>query len=196
MQEFALARLAPITDGAPRPFWSVVIPTYQRPEMLRQCLDSVLAQAPGPEHMEIIVHEDHGQETAAAVIASCGRGRVRHVRAAAKLHSVPNINAALRSSRGLWTHLLHDDDWVEPGFYEHFRGVLEGQPDGVGACICGLINRPQGRPPDRLRMLQDHAGVMGRFSRSILLPTRSARRRWWCAERPMNGWDCCARIGP
>jgi cellulose synthase/poly-beta-1,6-N-acetylglucosamine synthase-like glycosyltransferase len=51
--------IAPITDTLSRPFWSVMIPTYNpKPEHLRQTLQAVLEQDPGPDAMEIVVIDD------------------------------------------------------------------------------------------------------------------------------------------
>src|SRR3954454_6914734 len=44
--------IAPVTNGAPRPYWSVMIPTFNCANYLRETLESVLAQDPGPQHME------------------------------------------------------------------------------------------------------------------------------------------------
>ena len=44
---------------------SVVVPTYKRPDMLRRCLDALLAQDLAPERYEIIVCDD-GPDAATA----------------------------------------------------------------------------------------------------------------------------------
>ena len=36
-----------------KPFWSVMIPTYNPNDYLAQTIESVLAQYPGPEEMQI-----------------------------------------------------------------------------------------------------------------------------------------------
>jgi glycosyltransferase involved in cell wall biosynthesis len=159
--------LAPIANDGKRPFWSVVIPAFGRPEMLRQALRSVLAQDPGPEHMEIIVHEDHGEETASAIAAEFN-GRVRHVRAERGLGAHGVMNAGLSRARGVWTHLLHDDDWVAPDFYATFRRALEGQPDRVGAALCGQNNVPARGEPYRLSLLSEAPGVLANFTERVL----------------------------
>jgi len=52
---------APAANVA-RPFWSVMIPTYEpQPHFLRQAVASVLDQDPGPEAMEIVLVDDCSQ---------------------------------------------------------------------------------------------------------------------------------------
>jgi glycosyltransferase involved in cell wall biosynthesis len=53
------AIIPPIPDGTPRPLWSVMIPTYNCANYLRETLASVLAQDPGFEIVQIEVVDDH-----------------------------------------------------------------------------------------------------------------------------------------
>ena len=50
--------IAPVPEGVHRPKWSVMIPTFNCANYLRQTLESVLAQDPGPEQMQIEVVDD------------------------------------------------------------------------------------------------------------------------------------------
>ena len=48
-------RLSEVSSETQRPFWSVMLTVYRRTAFLEQALRSVLAQAPGPEKMQIEV---------------------------------------------------------------------------------------------------------------------------------------------
>ncbi len=52
----------PPVEGEYRPLWSVMIPTYHCADYLRQTLESVLAQDPGPDMMQVEVVDDHSTE--------------------------------------------------------------------------------------------------------------------------------------
>ena len=52
-------RVLPVTEGSmPGPLWSVMIPTFHCARFLRQTLESVLSQDPGPDVMQIEVVDD------------------------------------------------------------------------------------------------------------------------------------------
>jgi hypothetical protein len=152
--EPALPRLAPIRNLEPRPFWSVIVPLYERRTYLKECLDSVLEQDPGPGEMEILVVDDASPSDLSGLVSEAGRGRVRYVRNASKLGLYPSTNAAIEATSGRFIHILHDDDWVADGFYRKMREAIETCPDaGVAFCQYEVFYERSGRtwspPPFR-----------------------------------------------
>ena len=117
----------PVTEGEKRPLWSVMIPTYNRPKYLRQALESVLAQDPGPDEMQIEVLDNYSTiGNIEAIVNEVGRGRVAYF-CQPKPNS-DNANTCILRSRGQWVHIMHDDDMVMPGFYEAYRNLIEANP--------------------------------------------------------------------
>jgi glycosyltransferase involved in cell wall biosynthesis len=110
-----------------QPFWSVMIPTY-RPDgkYLRQTLESVLQQDPGPKQMQIEVVDDcsPGVDVAAMVKSIAGE-RVKVSRTPRNLGLAGCWNTCIERSRGKWVHLLHQDDYVLPGFYQALAVAAE-----------------------------------------------------------------------
>jgi GT2 family glycosyltransferase len=153
--------IAEVPAGEPRPRWSVMVPTYHCAAYLEQTLTSVLAQDPGPEHMEIVVVDDHSVlDDPEEVVRDVGGGRVRFVRQERNVGHVRTFNAALSLARGEWVHLLHGDDWVEHGFYAAADRAREVRPD-LAAFVCRYrfyverTGRTVSGP-----LLQDHAGAL------------------------------------
>ena len=134
-------RLTPISDSLPRPFWSVVIPLYERTQYLKQCMDSVLDQDPGPEEMEILVIDDASPTDLRGLVESLGRGRIRYIRNETNLGLYRSTNAVLQRTRGRWLHILHDDDFVLPGFYAKMRRGVESAPTTVGVAFSMYLNK-------------------------------------------------------
>jgi glycosyltransferase involved in cell wall biosynthesis len=126
-------RIPPVFDGLRRPFWSVMIPTYNCAHFLRETLHSVLSQDPGPEQMEIEVVDDCStKDDPEAVVREIGRGRVRFYRQPRNTGPIGNFNTCARRSHGHWVHILHGDDTVRPGFYARASNAIAVQPE-IGA---------------------------------------------------------------
>ncbi|MEI7533771.1 MAG: glycosyltransferase [Verrucomicrobiae bacterium] len=131
----------PRLDGAPRPFWSVMIPTYQpRADYLRQTIESVLQQDAGAGEMQIEVVDDASPEiteiNVAALVKTIAGDRVAFSSTKKNLGLAGCWNTCIEHARGEWVHLLHQDDCVRPGFYERLRHLIRTQPQ-AGAAFCG-----------------------------------------------------------
>jgi glycosyltransferase involved in cell wall biosynthesis len=133
-------RTHPRAGDSDRPFWSVIIPLYERRQYLKQCLDSVLGQDPGPSEMEILVADDASRGDMADFVHSLGRGRVSFSRNQVNRGQHATTNEAISRSRGRWIHILHDDDWVLPGFYATLRKGVEQAPPVVGLAFTMYSN--------------------------------------------------------
>ena len=157
------ANLLPLNnEGARRPFWSVIVPLYNRREYLKQCLTSVLEQDPGPQEMEIIIVDDASESDLRDFVKGIGGERVTYIRNSTNLGLYPSTNMTIRQSRGCWLHILHDDDWVLPGFYATMRHGVEFLPDSVGVAFCMYRHEHEcdkiWSPPK----FRNEPGIMGR----------------------------------
>ena len=122
--------IAPVTGDAPRPLWSVMIPTFNCASYLRQTLQSVLEQAPGPEEMQIEVVDDCStKDDPEAVVREVGGGRVLFHRKPQNEGAIRNFNTCIARSRGQLVHILHGDDYVLPGFYDKLTAAAQAHPD-------------------------------------------------------------------
>ena len=130
------AQIPPVPAGEPRPTWSVLIPTYNCGDYLREALGSVLRQDAGPEEMQIIVVDDHSTEDdPESVVRELGGDRAEFIRQERNVGKVRNYETGLKLSRGRLIHQLHGDDRVKPGFYLHMAELFEECPR-AGAAFC------------------------------------------------------------
>jgi len=134
--------IQPVPAGTKRPLWSVMIPTFNCANYLRQTLASVLAQAPGPEEMQIEVVDDCStKDDPEAVVREVGQGRVAFHRKPKNGGATPNFNTCIERSRGQLVHILHGDDLVLPGFYQRLGAVAQAQPQfALYACRCFFVD--------------------------------------------------------
>jgi glycosyltransferase involved in cell wall biosynthesis len=113
-----------------------MIPTFDCARYLEATLRSLLAQAPGPEAMQIEVVDDHSTtDDPAEVVTRLGGGRVDFYRQSENVGVVANLNTCLQRSRGEVVHLLHGDDVVLDGFYRTLGDRLREHPE-AGAAYC------------------------------------------------------------
>ena len=104
-------KLMPIAKDIKRPLWTVVIPTYNCANYLKETLASLLEQDPGEALMEIIVVDDHStKDDPEAVVKEYGQGRVQLIRQEKNVGKVKNYETGLTASRGIYIHQLHGDD--------------------------------------------------------------------------------------
>lgn len=129
----------PVTEDISRPFWSVMIPTYNGTKYLEQTLRSVLEQAPNPDEMQIEVIDDCStQDDPEAIVRAIGQNRILFYRQPHNVGQIANWNTCIQRAHGRWVHILHQDDIVMSGFYSSLREALEKEPT-IGAAFCRYI---------------------------------------------------------
>jgi glycosyltransferase involved in cell wall biosynthesis len=129
-------------DSDARPFWSVMIPTYNpRADYLEETLHSILQQDLGPEQMQIEVIDDRSTDDVAAQTVGCvGGGRVSFHAEPRNRGLAETWNRCIERARGHWVHILHQDDIVLPGFYERLRKGAEESDAGAIFCRYAVTN--------------------------------------------------------
>jgi glycosyltransferase involved in cell wall biosynthesis len=129
-QNIEYPQITPVPEGVHRPFWSVMIPTYNCAKYLAQTLESVLSQDPGPEHMQIEVIDDCStKDDPEAIVREIGKGRVSFYRQPQNVGAIRNFNTCVKRSLGQFVHILHGDDFVAPNFYSSYESLIQSHPD-------------------------------------------------------------------
>lgn len=134
--------ISPVT-GVNRPLWSVMIPAYNCGPYLAEALESVLAQDPGPEKMQIEVCDDASTDRdVRQLVEQRAEGRAGYFRQPENVGSLRNFETCLNRSRGQLIHLLHGDDKVRPGFYARMEELFLKYPD-MGMAFCRYCSLDQ-----------------------------------------------------
>ena len=153
--------ILPIPEGVSRPLWSVMIPTYNCAQYLRETLASVLAQDPGADVMQIEVVDDRSTlDDPAKVVEEIGRGRVVFYQQPKNVGHTKNFQTCLERSRGKLIHLLHGDDCVRDGFYRKMQQALEENAE-IGAAFCRwIVMDEQSHWQSIMPLQQSESGVL------------------------------------
>jgi tetratricopeptide (TPR) repeat protein len=158
-------------DTGKRPFWSVVLPIYStsnRNNYLLECLVNLLRQWSGKGEMEIVVVDDASPVSLKDLVREIGVGIIQYYRNSQNRGAYRNFNTAVALGRGKWIHLLHDDDYVLPGFYDRLRESLEACPPLVGAAFTGYENiNEQGKVVFSQQVYGQNKGIIKDFIQLI-----------------------------
>jgi glycosyltransferase involved in cell wall biosynthesis len=125
--------------GDPEPLVSVVIPTYNRPDYLREALSSVVAQR--YRNLEIIVQDNASPADIEAVVEGFHDPRIRFVRNAENIGQFANFATVFRRATGKYVACLSDDDIWEEDYLSTLVPRLEADPDlAVAFCDHSIID--------------------------------------------------------
>ena len=101
-----------------RPFWSIMIPTFNCAQSLTRTIESVLsATAYNPETQIEIVDDSSSHDNPEEVADLYRQRGVTFYRQPRNVGASANFNSCIARARGKWVHILHGDDYVHPDFY-------------------------------------------------------------------------------
>jgi glycosyltransferase involved in cell wall biosynthesis len=121
------------------PLVSIVLPTYNRPDYLREALTSALRQT--YQNFEVLVCDNASTEETRRVVQSFTDPRIRYHRRAENLGQTENVIRGCRESKGEYIANLHDDDMWEPAFLEKLVPPLrENSAAAISFCDHYIID--------------------------------------------------------
>jgi len=139
------------------PFFSVVIPVYNRADPLRAALQSVLMQT--VQDFEIIVVDDGSSDDPEAVVREIADSRVVFVRQENRGGGAAR-NTGIDRARGRYVAFLDSDDRFLPHHLSAMRKLLENLPGTAGYARI-VVDRGEGctllKPPRAIREGEDMA---------------------------------------
>jgi len=181
------------------PLFSVIIPVFNRADVLERAIRSVLEQT--CQDFEIVVVDDGSRDHPEEVAKSLGDPRIRI------LHQQNRGGAAARNhgfdvAQGRFVALLDSDDQFLPHHLENMRALLENTTDTVGYARM-IVDRGNGvtmlKPPRAIRP-DEHMGTYLLCDRgfvptiTLALSTETARRVRYGGWRPAEDTDFALRL--
>ena len=112
------------------PSVSVIIPTRNRPTLLRAAVDSVLAQTHPVEQLVIVDDASDGDDGLADLVAQSPA--IKLVRCLRRGGAAAARNRGLDHATGEFVIFLDDDDLLAPAFVEHGLARLSVDPTAAG----------------------------------------------------------------
>lgn len=96
---------------------SVIIPTYNRAEFLREAITSVLAQT--YTNFELLILDNCSPDHTPDVAASFDDSRIKYLRHQCNIGSMANWTYGVYWAQGEFLSFLGDDDYYKPDFLNH-----------------------------------------------------------------------------
>lgn len=181
------------------PSVSVIIPTHDRPHLLRRAVES--ARAAGTD-VEVVVVDDASEDETARVCASIHG--IRYVRIESNRRVAGARNVGLLACSADYITFLDDDDLRLPGLLDSQVALLESQPEAGmvygQALLADQTGAPNGRPYPTSCPRGD---VFWQLLRQNFIPCGSAVFRRSCLYRVgllddtvpgLDDWDLWIRI--
>jgi GT2 family glycosyltransferase len=164
------------------PSFSVIVPTYSRPDQLRQCLQALSALDYPRDRREVVVVDDGNEASLDAVVApfraNLGLTLIRQSNAG----PAAARNTGVERARGEFLAFTDDDCLPEPGWLRELAGVLCREPTSMvggttvnsapsvysatSQLIVDVVYRHYNADPQRARFVA---------SNNMALPTRTLR---------------------
>lgn len=115
---------------------SVIIPTYNRSDVLPRALKSVLRQTYVP--CEIIVVDDASTDNTVNVVNEFDDDRIEYIRHSENRHVSAARNTGIDASTGSYIAFLDDDDVWRPKKLEKQVNLLESASEKLGLVYCWM----------------------------------------------------------
>jgi acetyltransferase-like isoleucine patch superfamily enzyme/GT2 family glycosyltransferase len=143
---------------------SVVIPTFRRPDLLVEAIQSSLHQE--GVALEVIVVDDSPERDAQPAVTALGDDRITYLPREVPSKGRPGVvrNDGWLRARGRYIHFLDDDDLVVPGAYSAHVEALDSHP--LRAMSFGVVEPfgEEGAALERERAFWRAAAQRARFA--------------------------------
>lgn len=121
------------------PFFSVIIPTYNRSKLLKIALDSVINQT--FTDFEIIVIDDHSTDNTEEIIRNIKDDRIIYLLNYCTSGGAGTRNSGIFKAKGQWIAFLDDDDtWMRDKLQKQYEKITEID-ESVGLIYSGFKHK-------------------------------------------------------
>ncbi len=152
------------------PLLTIAVPTFERPDLLRRALASLVQAFPDPSMIEVVISDNSPAVSGPEVerFREAWRGRLQYLPNDPGIGPVANWNQCITAASGHYLLFVHDDDYL--------------LPDGGAGLLAGLRRAPA----------DEHVFLFG--VRVVTLDGRIRRRQVHPRERRLEPAEALRRI--
>ncbi len=112
--------------GAAQPLVTVAIPTFNRVDLVEQCVRSVVEQS--YPNIEILVSDNASTDGTLDRLAAIDDERLRVITSTTNVGAIQNFNKCIDQARGDYFVLAADDNFYRPDFVSKCVRLIETEP--------------------------------------------------------------------
>ncbi len=125
------------------PLISIVIPTYKRPQLLKEAIESALNQKNFSDYEVIVVDNNPDSVKEEEIIKSFNNSKLFYYKNEANLGMTGNWNRCIELAKGKWITILHDDDLLYPDFLREMSKIIKNNDDiDLLTCLAEVGDQP------------------------------------------------------
>ena len=153
------------------PEYSIVLPTYRRPDVLVQCFEHIIALDYPPEQIEVLVLDNGGPEHNSAAVAEPFRDRLRLTYLVNEVNRGYgfSVNRGLSRSTGRKIIILNDDAMLPPSFLRDCDAAFAADP-AIGCLGCRVIEKNYNREGRGIGRVADSGDIVANFDQDCGAP--------------------------
>lgn len=145
--------------------FSVVVPTYKRPQMLKECVYSLADQSMRPWEVVVVCREDDAESISAFdELYEALKGDLNLKSVYVKQHGhIPPIKAGFEASEGNVVCYIDDDAEASPDWLEKIHNAyIELKADGICGRVMNVVN---GKPVEYPTVDENECGKITKWGR-------------------------------
>jgi len=137
------------------PLISIAIPTYNRPLLLKEAIESALNQKDFSNYEVIVVDNNPDSTVEEEVIKSFNNSRLFYYKNESNLGMTGNWNRCIELAKGKWVTILHDDDLLYPDFLREMSEIIRNNDNiDLLTCIAEVGDHPHSLKKNVLKKIK------------------------------------------
>lgn len=122
-------------------FFEIVIPTFKRPDLLLDAVESALNQNYHEDYKITVIDNDPSSDNVNEVNLLRFDGKIKYYKNNQNIGIENNWNKTLILSHSNWVCLLADDDMLHPDYLRTIKNVIDKKDPGIITNLPNIINR-------------------------------------------------------
>lgn len=172
-----------------KPFISTIVRTYNRPERLRECLQTLAAQT--FDSFEVVVVNDAGEDVSEIVADELSGVEHQYLRNPVNRGRTANLNIGVNAAKGAYVSFVDDDDGVLPNYLQTLAGAA--RPQNLPMVYSDVLNVTFQQDPQthEWKRVQEQLVYSFDFEKDNFLLANYIPINCWLVRK-----DCFAAVGP